>query len=250
MRSKHKKQLFITAVAYLFFASSVGTPRLYAAAGSAVYTDLLPVGAASDTTVISNGSGWKLTTLPPTQTLGDSLSRVVDTVYQSTNQAAVSYTGVASTFTALPNQGFVGSATFPAGWVAVGRSIRITSSGFYTAGSSGTWTWDMVVGTTTILTTGAQTSPISNVSAQEWFKTSYLITVATVGVAGTANVNFDINVASGSVPRTEISYGTYTNTGAAVDWTSQLVLRPRITWGNPTAINTITFTNVSIELMN
>lgn len=250
MRKKHQRQLFITAVAYLFFLSSVGTPQLYAAAGTAVYTDLLPVGAASDTTVISNGSGWKVTTLPVTQTFGDSLSRVVDTVYQSTTQATVAFTNGPSTWTALSAQGSVGSITFPAGWVATGRTIRVTGSGFYTAGSSGTWTWDLFVGTTSVLTTGAVTSPISNISARQPFKATGLITVAATGAAGSANANLEVNVASGAVPCALLSYSTYTTGAVTVDWTSQLAVRPRITWGNPNGTNSITFTNVLVELMN
>lgn len=219
-----------------------GPSTLFAAA-SGNYTDLLPPGAASDTTVISRGSGWALTTLPPTQTFGDSLSRLVDTVYQSTTNVTLNTTAV-STFTSVPGVGFVGSTTFPATWVAAGRSMRVTIKGNYTTNTSN-WTWGIKLGTTTVITTPAQAAVGSQTS--QFFSAVGLITVASTGNTGTVNATYDIQVTSGTVPFTVVSYSTAA-TGVSVDLTSQLTVNPTFLWG--TAGSSITARNISVEFLN
>jgi hypothetical protein len=157
MKKTHRRKLFTTAMAYLFLLGSVTLPQNAFAAASGNYTDLLPIGAAENTTVISRGSGWALTTLPATQTFGDALSRVVTTVYQSTSTANVNATTTVSTLTAISGQGSVGSTTYPSAWVATGRSIEVEIRGVYSvpAAANENATLTVKLGTTTILNTGA-----------------------------------------------------------------------------------------------
>lgn len=218
------------------------------AAASGNYTDLLPIGAAGNTTVISNGSGWSLTTLPPTQTFGDSLSRLVTSVYQSTGTNTINATTTLSTFTAL-GVGGVGSTTFPAAWVAAGRSIETIVDGTYSTANPGpNWTWALKLATTTILSTGAQSAPGGQ--ALQYFKARSIITVVTSGSSGAVFGSYEILVSSGSstVGSGVISFSTAALSNVSVDLTSQLTVNPTFTWG--TANSSVTVRNVSVRFLN
>jgi hypothetical protein len=247
MRKKYKRQIFSMVVAYIFLIANSTLPQYAFAAASGNYTDLLPIGAAGNTTVISNGSGWSLTTLPPTQTFGDALSRVVTTVYQSTAPATIANSTTVSTFTAL-GQGNVGSTTFPATWVATGRSIRVTVDGKYGTTGAPTWKWDLKLGTTTILTTGAATA-VANQTGQ-FFRAIGLLTIGATGASGNCNAHWDIKVSSGSMGSAALDFSTSTVSAVSVDLTSQLVVNPVFTWGTQSNSNTITANNVTVEFLN
>ena len=222
-------------------------PQWGYAAASGNYTDLLPVGAAGNTTVISNGSGWSLTTLPPTQTFGDALSRVVTSPYQLYISTTINTTTAESTMTVTA--GSVGSTTFPAAWVASGRSIRITARGIYsTANAVVTWRWRVKLGTTTVLDTIA-VNATANQTAQP-FSASAILTISTTGASGTVNGEYDINTSSGNIPSTDILYSTATTSAVPVDLTSQLTVNPTITWGTSSASDSITINTESVEFLN
>jgi hypothetical protein len=250
MRKKHK--LLSVAVAYLFILAQAVTPQLTYAAASGNYTDLLPIGAAGNTTVISNGSGWSLTTLAPSQTFGDALSRAPMTVYQSTGPATIHTTSAVSTFTAISGQGFVGSTTFPAAWVATGRSIRITGRGRYCTGATGpTWNWGVNIGTTTVLQTGAIAAPVD--VDTHTFTASLLLTINATGTSGSISSAFDIFATTNSTSNGGInivSYSTTTATAVTLDLTTQLSVNPFVQWGTSAAHNRITFSNVLVEFLN
>lgn len=247
MKKKLTRKLIAVATCMAFYLAYSFAPRSIFAAASGSYTDLLPVGAAGNTTVISNGTGWSLTTLPPTQTFGDSLSRLVTTVYQSTATATINATTTVSTFSAL-GQGNVGSTTFPAAWIASGRSIRVTTHGTYSTSNTGsTWTWGLSLGTTSVLTTGA----ITNVAAETdmpFVATAY-VTVLSTGNTGTVFGSYDVMFASGTTPRVLLSASTATISGnITVDLLSQVVVNPTFKW--TTANSSITVRNVQIEFLN
>lgn len=236
-----------------FLAAPQITLNCFAAA-SGNYTDLLPIGAASDTTVISRGSGWALTTLPPTQTFGDALSRVVTTVYQATSSGTITGTTSASTFTAISGLTSVGSATFPTSWIATGRTIEVLMDGYYsTANPAATWNWQIKLGTTTILTTGAQTATANQTKSP--FEARAIMTIATTGsTAGSVNGYFSMISSSGAptMPMTPLIYSTYTITGVSCDLgttsTAQNSVVPVITWSVSTA--SITVNNIAIRFLN
>lgn len=246
MRKKEKRQLLIVAVAYLFLLAQSVAPQFAMAAASGNYTDLLPIGAASDTTVISRGSGWAVTTLPTAQTFGDSLSRLNYTAFQATGPVTLASSVVVTTFTVLNGAG-VGSTTFPASWVASGRSIRVTAEGKYGTGTSN-WTWALKLGTTTVLTTGALAAVGSQ--SDQYFKAVGVMTIGATGNTGNVNASFEILAASGTVPSPIVSFSTTTVSAVTVDLTSQLTVNPTFTWGTSAAANTITFKNVFVEFLN
>lgn len=243
MRRKHWRSLFIVAVAYLHLAECV---NVFAAA-SGNYTDLLPVGAAGNTTVISNGSGWSLTTTAPSQTFGDAISRAPMTVYQSTATGTISNTTAVSTFTAL-GQGNVGSRTFPASWIATGRSMRVTVDGTYSTTNQPTWTWALLLGTTTVLNTGAVNS--NGGQTNQTFHATGIITVAATGAGGTVNGYWEVITSSASSFATApIIYSTQA-ASVSVDLTSQVTVNPTFKWGTQSNSNTITANNVLVEFLN
>lgn len=252
------KKILKTMVAAVMVGLLAGpqfTPSMFAAA-SGNYTDLLPVGAAANTTVISNGSGWSLTTLPPTATFGDALSRVVTANYQLTTSTSINTTTAASTMTALAGAVAVGTTTFPIGWIAVGRTIRYTARGKYGTTSSPTWNWGISLGTTSVIATGAVAAP-TTVSNLPWSE-SCMLTIQTVGAAGAVNVSCDIFVTTSVVVAANgignvISYSTTTQ-GVAVDLsqtsTAQNIINPLFTWGSSSASNALVINNATIEFMN
>lgn len=246
MKKKHR-QLFTTVMAYLFFLGSVLVPRPVQASASGNYTDLLPIGAAENTTVISRGTGWALTTLPATQTFGDALSRVVTTVYQSTATTSINATTTVSTFSAL-SQGNVGSTTFPADWVATGRSIEVHIRGVYSTPANETGAWTIKLGTTTILNTGALT--VHGSQANSSFAASAYLTIGATGTSGTMFGNYDIYLASGSTSSgaTLLSYSTSTISAVTVDLATQLTVNPTFAWG--TGNSSMTVTNVIVKFLN
>ncbi len=251
MRKKHRRSLLTMAVAYLFLGSIAGSPQLFAAA-SGNYTDLLPIGAAGNTTVISNGSGWSLTTTAPSATFGDAISRAPYTAFQTYVSSTISNTALVSTFTALVGGTSVGSATVPASWVALGRSIRITTKGYYSTTGAPNFTWAVLMTTTSIVTTGAvgALAGLTNVP----FSATALLTVSTTSTAAhgwAMNGSYEIISGSAAIATGNlISYSTFTTSAVNVDLTSQLIIRPVFTWGTASTSNKLTVNNCIIEFLN
>lgn len=221
-------------------------------AASGHYTDMLPnptsAPGVTSGTLYYNGYDWQMTTLGASLTPGDTISRAPMTVYQATAAATINATTVVSTITAL-NQGNVGSTTFPAAWVASGRSIEVTSYGIYSipSGAGSTWTWAVYLGTTPIITTGAVTPPTSQVNG--FFKANALMTIAATGNTGTVIGSYEILVTSGTSPNSILSFSTGTvAAGTTVDLTSQLTVNPTVTWG--TANSSMTVKNVVVKFLN
>lgn len=229
-------------------------PQFVYSAASGNYTDLLPIGAPSDTTVISNGSGYSITTLPPTQTFGDSLSRLVDVVYQSTGTPTVtnttSETNIISSVTASAK---VGSSTFPIQWAAVGRSIEVVADGYFSTTNSGgtNWTWGIKLGTTSILSSGAVS--LTPGQTRSPFHVNALMTMSTVGAGGAVNGYMSVfqSSATASFPTT-IMQSTFTTLAVSCDLsntsTGQNSVNPVITLSN--TASSITFNNVQIKFHN
>ncbi len=244
MRRKELRSLAIVAVAYLYLAQCASV----FAAATGNYTDLLPIGAAGNTTVISNGSGWSLTTLAPSQTFGDALSRAPMTVYQSTGVATINATTTVSTMTAISGQGKVGSTTFPASWIATGRTIETTVEGSYSTAVAGSnWTWGVLLGTTSVLSTGALTPPTLQTGSS--FKAVSNVTVLATGASGTVMGSYQVWASSGASNSAAflLSFSTGSSS-ASVDLTSQLTVNPVFNWG--TANSSMTIRNVTVKFIN
>lgn len=246
MSKRNRRGLAAVLLAYVY----LGWCNSVSAAASGNYTDLLPVGAPGNTTVISNGSGWSLTTLAPTRTFGDALSRNEITVYQSTAPGTIANTTTVSTFTATAViSSKVGSTIFPAAWVATGRTIRVTASGFVST-STGTWNWSVLLGTTPIVTTSDLTVLGGQTNAA-WRATA-LLTIGATGAAGNVNGSYEILVSSNASLGTAnvVSYSTYTTSAVSCDLTSQLTVNPTFKWGIAATGDSITANNVVVEFLN
>lgn len=252
MKKKHYRQLLRAGLAYLclFTSATIQMPMAVFGAASGNYTDLLPIGAAENTTVISRGTGWALTTLPASQTFGDALSRSNYTAYQATGPVTFATTATVSTFTAQSGQGKVGSTTFPYLWVATGRTIRVTVKGFFSSVSAPTWTWAVKLGTTTIVNTGA-VAGLSGTATKEPFSAVALMTINATGSSGSISGQYEIRV--GSTSFTSLDYSTYTTTAVSCDLSQTshaLVINPTFKWGTSSGSNSITANNILVEFLN
>ncbi len=247
MKRKTRRKLLIAGISYLFLFMNVNMPVVYGAA-SGNYTDLLPIGAPSDTTVISRGSGWAITTLPVTQTFGDSLSRVVDTIYQSTSTGVIANSSATIAITAISTQGFVGSTTFPATWVATGRSFRINAAGNFSNTGTSNWSWSLLIGTMTLVSISSVTTPttVTNVP----FVFTGIVTVGTTGAAGTALGSCTVATSTSANGGNQILYSSATIANTTIDWTTQHSILPNFRWWTNSTSNSITFSNVTVETLN
>ena len=197
---------------------------LFFCAQSFAYTDLLAVGAASDTIMVSNGSGWTLQQVPANWSLfrgslgGAGYTTAGGTAYAtggndyslflSTNIINVQASANVSTFTA---QAGIGNASLPAGWyTTAGKTIRVTGKGLYSTVAAATnWTWGISIGTYPICS--ASGAAIANQANQYWSE-SALITVATIGTStATFLCSLDVTLSSSTlVTPVMLSTGTPT----------------------------------------
>lgn len=233
-------------------AGLLAGPQWGYATVSGNYTDLLKPGEVVDRIPYSNGSGYSSVTVAPATTMGDSITRGVSAPYQMYVSSTIASSTTISTFTALVGATSVGSTTFPATWVQSGRSIRITARGRYsTTAAPVNWTWAVLLGTTSILTTGAV--PAIAGQTNQYFDASCVLTISTTGASGTVNGSYSINVSSaGTLGGTanQLTYSTATAAAVAVDLTTQLTVNPTFLWGTSSASNSLTVNNVSVEYLN
>lgn len=257
------KKMYKTIVAALLVGILAG-PYAWmdskAATTGSGFTDILPPNGAGNTTVISNGTGYNLTTLAPSQTFGDALSRAPFTGYQSTSTLAIGATTAVTTMTATgAGAGFVGSSTFPVTWVALGRSIRFTARGQYTTlNNQNSWTWGLKIGTTTVVSSSVPAP--TNVASSGCFTANGILTVTGTGTSGTMLASYDIFATTGTqatVGTTAnvsnvISYSTCTASTVTIDLTNplQMSVNPTFNWGQASQGNTLTITNSFIEFIN
>lgn len=178
---------------------------------SFAYTDLLPIGAASDTIPVSNGSGWTLQQLPASWTLNRGslggagyttaggtayLSAGSFTSYISTNVINASATVAPTTFTAIAG---IGNATLASSWYsAPGKTIQITGKGLYSTVAPATnWTWGIYIGTYPLCS--ASGAAITNQANQYWTENA-LVTLATVGTStATFLCSIDVLISSSAL---------------------------------------------------
>lgn len=240
---------WLTAIMVGLMAGPFAGSQAYATATGS-FNDLLPIGQAENVTVLNRGpgSGYAVVTVPTADTFGDAISRMSYTAYQSTTAATLGGTTSLTVITSSIT-GKVGSVNIPQSWIATGRTIRIKWSGLYTTTSAvATVTFGVRLGTTTVITTGAQTIDANQTTQFIYGEAN--ITVADTGSAGTANGSYNIVASSGSttVRTTQVGYSTTTFSPSAIDWTTSISVQPFLTWS--TTAPTITFRNLTIELLN
>lgn len=201
---------FLKELAAVTFAS------LFFVAQSYAFTDLLPVGAASDTIVVSNGSGWTLQQVPDSWavfrgSLGGNgynttggrayAAGIPFNLFVSTDIYSVNATVNVSTWTA--SFAGIGSSALPSLWYAYpGKTLEIKGRGLYsTTAVATTWTWGIYIGTYPVCT--ITSTPPANQTNQAWIENGFL-TLESTGTASTASFLYSLNVSYASSTLTNL----------------------------------------------
>lgn len=163
----------------------------------------------------------------------------VGTLFTQTATGTVANT---TTETAITSTG-VGTLTLPANFFAVGKSLRISGKGLHSSAANPDITIRVKLGSTTILTTGAVPSS-ADTDAQ--FDIEGMITARTIGASGTimAQGHYEED---GTSPDTFQMTNTSTTT---IDTTASQTLSITAQWSAASASNTISLTNLTVEVLN
>jgi hypothetical protein len=146
------------------------------------------------------------------------------------------------TETALTGTG-TGTLTLPANFFAAGKTIKIRALGYHSSTGSPNITIRVKLGSTTILTTGAITS--GNGSDDAWVCDAFF-TCRTTGGTGTVIGQGYYEEVHGTGNR-----GGMVNTATTtIDTTASQAISITVEWGTADAGNTISCTNVLIEVLN
>lgn len=141
----------------------------------------------------------------------------------------------------------IGSTSIPANFLTVGRSLRITASGYYsTAAVPGTLRVRMYLSNSAVLDTTASTAPSS--STNLFFEANGVFTCRSTGATGTSfsqgNVVFSTGLTGAQV------WEMTTNGVIGINTTTAMNLDVRVLWGTADASNSISGTNVVAEVLN
>ena len=158
-------------------------------------------------------------------------------VFVQTASQTVANTVTETTLTATG----VGTLTLPANFFVSGKTIRIKASGVVSDTGTPTNTVNIKLGGTTVATTGAVafSGALSN---NAWFIEAE-ITCRTTGVGGTVFVQGRFDVEPGNFE------GMPNTTTDTVNTTTTLLIDVTFTWGTASASNTITCTNLTVEVL-
>lgn len=144
--------------------------------------------------------------------------------------------------TALTGTG-TGTLTLPANFFAAGKTIKIRALGYHSSTASPNITIRVKLGSTTILTTGAIAS--GNGSDDAWVCDAFF-TCRTTGGTGTVIGQGYYEEVHGNGNR-----GGMVNTATTtIDTTASQAISITVEWGTADAGNTISCTNVLIEVLN
>ena len=160
--------------------------------------------------------------------------------YAQTTSVSVTNTTVATSLIGSGNG--QGTMTIPANQLQVGRTLRLSASGFYTS-SGPTIQFQIKIGSTVILSTGA-VSTVSGTNVPWSLQVD--LTCRSIGVSGTIMGNsFVIVGVTASMSRLY----PLVNSGAAsvINTTIANLVDLILTWG--TATSSITLTNARLELV-
>ena len=221
-------------------AVAAPSARLHLPAGSAsANTAPLKMTSGAVTTTAEAGAIEFLAerfSVTPTSLARQTLSGVL---FTQTADATVANT---VTETTIVGTG-VGSMTLPANFFVAGKTIRIKCFGYHSAAASPTIRIRIKLGSTVILDT---TAVASKNGTNDGFTIEGIITCRTTGVTGTiyGQGNY-IEFQSPSID--EGMVGTATTT---IDTTTSQAIGVTAEWGTANASNTITTTNLILEVLN
>lgn len=137
----------------------------------------------------------------------------------------------------------VGTLTLPANFFVAGKTIKIRALGYHSSTASPDITLRFKLGSTTVLTTGTISS--GNATDESWICDACL-TCRTTGATGTVigQGYYDELHGNGST-------GGMVNTAATtIDTTASQAISLTVEWGTANAGNTISCTNLVIEILN
>lgn len=141
--------------------------------------------------------------------------------------------------TAISSTG-VGTLTLPADFLTVSKTIRIKGAGFHSSTGSPTLNLRVKFGSTSICTTGAHTH---HNATNGYFEFECTATTRTTGVSGTVFAQGKFYDATDIVPMGNTTTTTInTTTTQAISVTGQ--------WSAASASNTISLTNMTVEVLN
>lgn len=146
------------------------------------------------------------------------------------------------TETALTGTG-VGTLTLPANFLIAGKTIRITARGIHSATGSPTIQIKIKLGSTTILDTGANNS---GTSTNTEFALDGIITCRTTGASGTL-------MGQGAYREDDVNanlFGMVNTATTTIDTTVSQAISVTAQWGTASSDNTITLTNLMVEILN
>lgn len=191
----------------------------------------------------TDGDTWNDSTQKALQTYVDSMEQsLVGCIFTQTANKAV---GSTTTETTIVGTG-VGITTLPANSAIVGKTIRVTTHGFYNARGVGeTLTIKGKLGTTIIINTVAIATGAA--TTQEFTIVSDY-TVRSVGATGTVFGQGVTNLyltGNKTTPIQMVNTGTTT-----VDTTTSQLINFTAQWSVAHSTNTITTTNMTIEILN
>ena len=232
---------------FTYTGTSSGTPTMVSAGtdsniGMTVATKgtgglTLTSGSAADVTV-NVGSGKKIA-----QVVNSTTSFMPGVLFTATASATVANTG---TETSILGTG-VGTKTLAASTLIAGKTVRVTVRGHYSTKAAVAGTLDIKVkaGAVTLFSTGAQT--MTDNQTTQGFEVYGSFTCRTTGGSGTVFGQGQTRYSAALIPTIA---GMVTTATVTVDTTASNAIDVTATWGTADAGNTITGTNVILELLN
>ena len=191
----------------------------------------------------SNGDVWYDSTQEALQAFVNGVEQTVSTaLFTATASATVANT---VTETSILGTG-VGTKTLPTNFWIAGKTIRVVVKGHIASTGTPTLRIQCKLDAVSIVDTGAQT--LVAITGTRGFEFECLITCRTTGAGGTVFGQGDFQYNS-AVTTGNIIDAPDTAT-VAVDTTGSDTLDVTATWGTASASNTITGTNVTIEVLN
>lgn len=140
----------------------------------------------------------------------------------------------------------VGSVTLPANLLRAGKSIRITARGINSTGpAAGTLTFRAKLGGTNVCASPSNAAT-NNLVNRGW-RIAVDITCRTVGATGTVRAQGSIYRSTGA--GTSNTWMLVSTSDTVINTTTVLAINVTAQWGTASASNTITCTNLTIEIL-
>lgn len=196
-----------------------------------------------------NTNGWTCGTFPSvsngTSTWSNGTLATTGTGVIFSQTSTVTYAN-STTETNLVGTG-IGTVTLPANFWTVGRQVRVKGRGFYSSNTlAPSLTLKSKFGSTVLATAAA--ANLLNSASNAGFSFEQIITCRSTGSSGTLQVDGSVSYATG----TGLLGASYliNITPGTIDTTLSQALGVTGTWGIANAANTMSVTNVSVEVLN